>query len=58
MQARKFEATGLVKSMHKVETLYGLSSSALHQIVDSADDYQPVGRSIPLEPDIAIVGAC
>ena len=45
MQARKFEATGLVKSMHEVETLYGLSGGALHQIVDSADNYQPVGRS-------------
>jgi hypothetical protein len=44
--------------MHKVETLYGLSSGTLHQIVDSADNYQPVGRHIPLKPDIAIVGAC
>ena len=58
MQAWKFEATGLVKSMHKVETLYGLSSGALHQVVDSADDHQSVGRGIPLKPDIAVVGTC
>src|SRR6266852_7745699 len=55
MQTRKGQAQGFVPTTHAVECLHCISGSALHQIIQSGDDYHSLLLGVKFEANITIV---
>src|SRR5690349_5531534 len=57
VQARKAQARRFFKAAHQVHALHRAARSALHQVVDGADDDDAARARVDLEAHIGVVRA-
>ena len=57
MQTRKLQSGSLIEALCNVKCLHGLTGGAFHQVVEGADDDQPIAVWIAFKTDVAVVTA-